>query len=245
MQLIPAIDIRNGQCVRLLKGDFDQVTEYALDPRMLARGYRDQGAEWLHIVDLDGAQYGKPANGALIAEIADASGLRIQIGGGIRTRADLDTVLGYAERAVIGSLAVTDPERVAAWMSDVGPGRIVLGLDVRVRSDGEPMITTHGWTRISALSLAEAIDRFRGAGLLHVLCTDVDKDGALLGPNVALYARCVAAWPDIEFQASGGVRSAVDLARLADIGVAGAISGKALLENLISAEELRPFLPNA
>lgn len=245
MQLIPAIDIRNGQCVRLLKGDFGQVTQYSLDPRELARGYSDQGAEWLHIVDLDGAQSGKPANGTLIEEIAAASKLKIQIGGGIRSRADLDIVLGYADRAVIGSLAVSNADLVASWMRDVGPERIVLGLDVRLDNDAEPMITTHGWTRTSELSLADGIARYRTAGLRHVLCTDVDKDGALEGPNVALYARCVEAWPEIEFQASGGVRSAADLDQLARTGVAGAISGKALLENLISPEELRPYLPNA
>lgn len=245
MQLIPAIDIRHGRCVRLLKGDFEQVTEYAHDPRELARAYRDQGAEWLHIVDLDGARSGKPANGTLIAEIAAASRLKIQVGGGIRTRSDFDTVLGYADRAVIGSLSVSEPARVATWMADAGPERIVLGLDVRPGADGEPRITTHGWTRTSELGLDAAIDRYRAVGLRHVLCTDVDRDGALTGPNLELYARCVTAWPEIELQASGGVRSAADLQQLAGIGVSGVISGKALLENLISPEELRPFLPNA
>lgn len=245
MQLIPAIDLRDGRCVRLLRGDFDRVTRYELDPRELARRYRGQGAEWLHVVDLDGARTGQPGNGAPIREIAAATALRIQIGGGIRTPEALAEVLDYADRAVIGSLAVSAPEVVRDWIGTFGAERITLGLDVRLDPAGEPRITTHGWTRESEFSLADAIGLYADAGLRHVLCTDVARDGALTGPNFDLYADCVAQWPDIEFQASGGVSSAGDLSRLASVGVAAAISGKALLDDLISPEELRPFLPNA
>lgn len=245
MQLIPAIDIRHGRCVRLLKGDFGAETRYALDPVELARSYAALGAEWLHVVDLDGAVSGKPANSELIRAIAGASGLKIQIGGGIRARASLDTVLQYAERAVVGSLAVTDPELVGAWLAAVGPERIALGLDVRIGDDGEPRLTTHGWTRTSSLTLARAVELYETAGLRHVLCTDVDRDGALAGPNVGLYASCADRWPRLEFQASGGVRDAADLRLLAETGAAAAISGKALLEGRISPEEMKPFLPNA
>jgi len=245
MQLIPAIDIRHGQCVRLLKGDFDAETRYPLDPVELARSYAALGAEWLHVVDLDGAASGEPANGTLIRDIANASGLRIQIGGGIRTRASLDTVLEYADRAVVGSLAATEPELVGAWLAAAGPDRIALGLDVRIGDDGEARLTTHGWTRTSTVTLAEAVSRYESAGLRHVLCTDVDRDGALAGPNLELYADCAERWPGVDFQASGGVRDAADLRLLASSGVAAAISGKALLENRISPEEMKPFLPNA
>lgn len=245
MQLIPAIDIRHGRCVRLLKGDFDAETRYALDPVELARSYAALGAEWLHVVDLDGAASGEPANAALIRQIASASGLRIQIGGGIRTRTSLDTVLEYADRAVVGSLAATEPDRVVQWLAAAGPERIALGLDVRIGQDGEPRLATHGWTRTSNLTLADAVARYQASGARHVLCTDVDRDGALAGPNVSLYADCAERWPEVEFQASGGVRDAADLRLLAGTGVAAAVSGKALLENRISPEELKPFLPNA
>ena len=245
MQLIPAIDIRHGCCVRLLRGDFDQETRYELDPTELASAYHAAGAVWLHIVDLDGAATGKPANGELIRRIAAAADLRIQLGGGIRSESDLQTVLGYADRAVIGSLAVSEPALVSRWIGEAGPERIVLGLDVRLGEDGQPRITTHGWTEASTMTLADAIELYREAGLRHVLCTDVAKDGAMTGPNFVLYEECARRWPDIAFQASGGVRDAADLDRLAATGVAAAISGKALLEQRITPAEMKPFLPNA
>lgn len=245
MQLIPAIDIKDGRCVRLLRGEFDQETRYPLDPVALARTYRAAGAAWLHIVDLDGAQSGERGNAALIADIAAATDLSIQLGGGIRSEPSLDAALACADRVVIGSLAVTDPATVAAWLRRHGPERIALGLDVRLDFQGVPRVTTHGWTEDSDLTLDQAIAAYTAAGLRHVLCTDVSRDGALSGPNIALYRAVQSAWPDIALQASGGVRSAEDLAALAAIGVAGAISGKALLEQKIRLEEVGSFLPNA
>lgn len=244
MQLIPAIDIRHGRCVRLLRGDFARETRYDVDPRALACRYRALGAEWLHVVDLDGAAEGRPANLALIRTIT-AEGLRIQLGGGIRDDASLEAALEAADRVVLGSLAVQEPDRVAAWMAAHGAGRFTLGFDVRVGADGMPRVTTHGWTKASGVSLADAIERYARAGLEHVLCTDVDRDGALAGPNVELYAESVARWPGIAFQASGGVRDAADLERLAATGVAGAVSGKALLDGRLTDEEIRRFSPSA
>jgi len=245
MELIPAIDIRDGRCVRLLKGEFDRETRYDLDPSALARGYRAAGARWLHIVDLDGAASGERANALLIAEIAAAAELNVQLGGGIRSERSLIEALACADRAVIGSLAVTEPDTVLAWLERFGPERIVLALDVRVDATGEAFVTTHGWTEASGLSLDAAIARYEQAGLKHVLCTDVARDGALSGPNVALYRTAQAAWPAIGLQASGGIRDAADLEALAATGVAAAVSGKALLEKRIRLEEVRPFLPNA
>jgi phosphoribosylformimino-5-aminoimidazole carboxamide ribotide isomerase len=244
MRLIPAIDLRHGRCVRLLKGDFDRETRYEVDPIALAREYAEAGADWLHIVDLDGAASGRPVNLELVMAMKAASGLRVQMGGGIRSRIDLDAALATADRIVIGSLAVSEPDMVGDWLEEVGPERFTLGFDVRL-SAGVPYLTTHGWTRNSDVGLADAIARFRGSGLVHVLCTDVEKDGAMAGPNFELYADCARTWPDIEFQASGGVRDARDLARLREGGAAAAISGKALLEGRLSKEEMRPFLPNA
>ena len=245
MELIPAIDIRHGRCVRLLHGRFDRETRYELDPRELARDYRAAGARWLHVVDLDGAEHGRRANAALIAEIADAADLRVQLGGGIRDEASLLEALDCADRVVIGSLAATAPDTVSEWLERFGPERIALGLDVHLEPNGEARVTTHGWTAASDLTLDAAIEGYSRAGLRHVLCTDIARDGALTGPNVELYRVAVARWPMIAFQASGGVRSAEDLDRLDATGVAAAISGKALLEQRIRLEEIGQFLPNA
>jgi phosphoribosylformimino-5-aminoimidazole carboxamide ribotide isomerase len=244
MELIPAIDLRDGRCVRLLKGDFARETRYEVDPVELGARYRGLGARWLHVVDLDGAKHGAPVNLALVARIRERAGLRVQFGGGIRNRQSLDEALTAADRVVVGSLAVTAPELVGSWLKELGE-RLVLALDVRVGAGGEAAIATHGWTRASAATLASTVELFASAGLEHVLCTDIDRDGALAGPNVELYADCVRSWPAVQFQASGGVRDAADLEALAATGVAAAISGRALLEGRIEDEEIRRFLPNA
>ena len=245
MELIPAIDLRNGRCVRLLQGDFAQETHYSVDPVELAQQYRELGARTLHIVDLDGARQGVPVNLPVIRRMRAAAGIDVQLGGGIRARTSLEDALEVAARAVVGSLAVGEPELVAAWLTEFGPDRLTLALDVRLAADGTPMIATHGWTRASKLSLGAAIERFAAVGLKHVLCTDIDRDGALSGPNVELYRDCVRRWPGIEFQASGGVRDADDLAALAAAGVTATVSGKALLEGRLKPEEIRPFLRGA
>ena len=245
MILIPAIDLRDGRCVRLLKGDFAHETRYDVDPATLAAEYAEAGARWLHIVDLDGAERGAPANLALIERMRAAARVELQVGGGIRTRASLEQTLAVAGRVVIGSLAVSDPELVAAWLMEFGPERVTLAIDVRLDAGGVPLVATHGWTRSSTLTLAAAIERYAAAGLRHVLCTDIDRDGALTGPNVELYRDSVARWPQIAFQASGGVRDAADLAALAATGVAATVSGKALLEGRLHPQEIRPFLRGA
>lgn len=245
MELIPAIDIRGGRCVRLLYGEFDQETRYELDPRELAKSYRAAGARWLHIVDLDGAESGTRGNAGLIAEVAAASDLKVQLGGGIRSEDSLLEALACADRVVIGSLAVTAPELVEDWLQRFGAERIVLGLDVRLDQSGVARLTTHGWTEDSELSLDDAIRRYTAAGLRHVLCTDVARDGALSGPNTELYSQVQSSWPGIVLQASGGIRETADLERLAGAGILAAISGKALLENRIPLTEIQSFLPNA
>ncbi|HVJ30466.1 MAG TPA: 1-(5-phosphoribosyl)-5-[(5-phosphoribosylamino)methylideneamino]imidazole-4-carboxamide isomerase [Gammaproteobacteria bacterium] len=245
MELLPAIDLRDGRCVRLLKGDFEQETRYSVDPVELAQHYRELGARSLHVVDLDGAKQGVPVNLPVIRRMRAAAGIAIQLGGGIRARTSLEDALEVAARAVIGSLAVSEPELVASWLTEFGPDRLTLALDVRLAADGTPMIATHGWTRASKLSLGAAIERFAAVGLKHVLCTDIDRDGALSGPNVELYRDCVRRWPGIEFQASGGVRDVSDLTALAAAGVTATVSGKALVEGRLKPEEIRPFLRGA
>jgi len=245
MLLIPAIDIRNGRCVRLFQGDFSQETRYDVDAVELAAGYAAQGAPWLHVVDLDGAERGSPVSLPLVERIGKDANLSIQLGGGIRTERDLEAALRVAQRVVIGSLAVEEPETVARWLKAYGGERITLALDVRLDDRGVPRIATHGWTEASQMSLWDAIARYVPDGLEHVLCTDVARDGALTGPNVELYAQIKARAPEITLQASGGVRGVADLEQLDQIGLDAAISGKALLEGRLTPKEIEPFLRSA
>jgi phosphoribosylformimino-5-aminoimidazole carboxamide ribotide isomerase len=246
MRLIPAIDLRAGQCVRLLHGDFEAETRYPTDPQSLLTQYRGVGADWLHIVDLDGARDGSLGNRAIIVALAAAKAVNLQVGGGLRNTAALAQMLdaGVA-RAVVGSAAISQVEQVQAWLAHFGPQRLTLAFDVSIDNNDSPKVMTHGWQRQSEYSLWEALDNYSASQLKHVLCTDVGRDGALTGPNVELYREAVRRYPQIEWQASGGIRNAHDLHALSEAGAAAAISGKALLENLIPLEELQPFLPNA
>ncbi len=246
MRLIPAIDLRGGRCVRLLRGEFDAETAYAATPRELLARYRAAGADWLHVVDLDGARDGSGGNRAIIGALAAESGINLQVGGGLRDEAAVRAMFALgASRVVIGSAAIDDPAAVRAWMREFGAERVALAFDVRLDADGTPCVATHGWRRQSRLALWSAVEDFAAQDLRHVLCTDVSRDGALAGPNVALYAEAAARHPGVAWQASGGVRDASDLAQLAAAGAAAAVSGKALLDGLIAPEEMRPYLPNA
>lgn len=242
MKVIPAIDLRGGRCVRLLQGEFDAETRYHHDPVELALEYQSLGCTDLHVVDLDGARTGDPANLAIIRAIAAATDMAVQVGGGIRDFERLARLLedGVA-RVVLGSLAVNGPETVAGWLREAGPDRLVVALDVRLDMAGVPRVTSHGWTRDSRLTLWQAVERFTEPPLRHVLCTDISRDGALSGPNLALYEEFTARFPDIALQASGGVRDMGDIDALARIGAAAAITGKALLEGTLSAEEVRSY----
>ena len=247
MLLIPAIDLRAGQCVRLLQGRFDAETVYASDPLVVLDNYLSLGARRIHVVDLDGARDGSQGNRAAIRRIAERTGRNaIQVGGGVRTREVAEELLAFgAARVVVGSVAVTQPDEVASWLREFGSERIVLAFDVRLDAAGTPHLATHGWERQTQTSLWNAVERYLDAGLRHVLCTDVARDGALSGPNVALYAECVHRFPNIAWQASGGVSVAADLHALAATGAAAVISGRALLEGRLTAQELEPFLPAA
>jgi phosphoribosylformimino-5-aminoimidazole carboxamide ribotide isomerase len=247
MLLIPAIDLRGGQCVRLLQGRFDAETIYAADPLDVLDKYVAMGARQIHVVDLDGARDGAQSNRAALQRIAARAGRdAIQVGGGVRARGVAEDLfaMGVA-RAVVGSVAVTQPDEVASWLGEFGPERIVLAFDVRLDDGGTPRLATHGWERQTQTSLWDALDLYLPAGLRHVLCTDVARDGALTGPNIDLYAQCVRRYPGLSWQASGGVSSAADLHALAATGAAAVISGRALLEGRLTAEELAPFLPDA
>jgi phosphoribosylformimino-5-aminoimidazole carboxamide ribotide isomerase len=247
MLLIPAIDLRGGQCVRLLQGRFDAETVYASDPLEVLERYLAFGARRIHVVDLDGARDGSQGNRAAIGRIVGRAGREaVQVGGGIRTRQVAEELfdLGVA-RVVVGSVAVTEPDEVASWLREFGPERVVLAFDVRLDDGGTPRLATHGWERQTQTSLWDAVERYLPAGLRHVLCTDVARDGALSGPNVELYRQCTRRFPNVAWQASGGVSEAADLDALATTGADSVISGRALLEGRLNAEELAPFLPAA
>lgn len=242
MNIIPAIDLRNGRCVRLLKGDFDQETEYSSNPVEIGNQFSALDVANLHIVDLDGALTGTQRNRHIVAELVSKSGLEVQVGGGIRSRDDVEDWLGKSvSRCVVGSLAVREPEVVMPWLDEFGPDAIVIALDVRIEAAGRPVLTTQGWTEETDTSLWECLDEFENAGAKHILCTDVLRDGTLTGPNFDLYADILNRYPTLQLQASGGVRDIADLELLRELGVPAAITGKALLDGRISAEEIRSF----
>lgn len=246
MELIPAIDLKDGRCVRLYQGDFAAETVYSDEPASVLERYLALGARHVHVVDLDGARDGTQPNRRIVLELARDRRVKLQVGGGLRTLARVRELLDAGiERAVIGSVAVTAPEDVARWLDEIDPARLVLAFDVRIDATGAPLLTTHGWRETSTTVLWDAVERFARLGVQHVLCTDIARDGALTGPNRALYAEAVRRFPEVRWQASGGVATAADLAALAASGLAAVISGKAMLENRITPEELRPFLPNA
>jgi phosphoribosylformimino-5-aminoimidazole carboxamide ribotide isomerase len=243
MLLIPAIDLRGGHCVRLRQGDFSAETRYPHSPLQLLQRYRDLGAPWLHLVDLDGARDGTRANHALIAALAAEPGIALQVGGGVRTRSAVAELLALGvARVVVGSAAVEEPDEVSSWFGEFGPERICLALDIRHDAAGNPMLRTRGWQSSGDCSLWECIERYHEAGLVHVLCTDVERDGARGGPNMLLYQQAVQRRPELRWQASGGIASVADLHALAATGVAAAISGTALLEGQLPSGDLQPFL---
>ena len=203
MILLPAIDLIGGRCVRLAQGDFARETSYSDDPAAALADFAAGGAEEAHLVDLDGARAGAPRQHDLFALLASDTPLRLQVAGGVRSRAHVDTLLeAGVERVVIGSLALSDPATVADMLLDYGPDRITLALDVRLE-DGAALVATHGWERGSGRDLDDVLGDF--PAVRHLLVTDIARDGMLIGPNVALMRSIADRYPTIELQASGGV----------------------------------------
>ncbi len=234
MILYPAIDLINGECVRLAQGRFDAVTKYDSDPFNRLALFNEEFAQWVHIVDLDGAKAGSPQQHELIGRLARASRAKIQTGGGVRTREHVQTLLDQGVSAVVvGSAAVKNPEEVRGWLRDFGKDRITLALDVIPTQDGDFDAALHGWVEGSGISLWDVLDYYPHGAAQRILVTDVSRDGMLMGPNMDLMKALRKKRPDLEIQASGGVKSVEDLYDLKALGVHGAIVGKAIYEGII------------
>ncbi|GAB3846572.1 1-(5-phosphoribosyl)-5-[(5-phosphoribosylamino) methylideneamino]imidazole-4-carboxamide isomerase [Hymenobacter terrigena] len=238
MDIIPAIDLINGQCVRLSAGDFARQTTYDADPVAVAQRFADAGLRRLHLVDLDGARAGHPVNLAVLEAIARQTNLGIDAGGGIQNDAALAQVLAAgASHATAGSLAVREPATVQAWLAQHGPDTIFLGADYKGNH-----IVINAWADQSELTLAGFIADYMAAGATTFICTDVSKDGLLQGPSLPTYRLLVQKFPAARFIASGGVTTIGDLELLVEAGMHGAIIGKALYEGTIALGDLQRFL---
>jgi len=238
MRIIPAIDLRAGNVVRLRQGDFAHERAYAHDACALVERYLDAGADWIHIVDLDGARAGTPVQTELMSRIATTRA-RLQAGGGVRVRADVERLLACGvERVVVGSLAVREPATFVGWLAEFGTERICLALDFRLGADGTRRVTVDAWQSEDDADCAALLDHLVGNGLRHALSTDISRDGTRRGPNVVLYDELVARWPGVEWIASGGVRHADDVAALRATGVAACVVGTALLDGTLNLDEI-------
>ena len=238
MELIPAIDLLDGDVVRLRHGDFEQRTPYAVAAIQLARTYASAGARWLHVVDLAASRDGADADQNPLFKLLQAAPQQVQTGGGVRSGKDVEARLEHgADRVVVGTLCVTQTERFVGWLEEFGYDRLVSALDITHDADGTPWPRTHGWTEGSDRDLWDLLDELTANGLQHLLCTDINRDGAMGGPNVQLYGELVRRYPGLQVQASGGVSGLRDLESLAATGVAAAITGKALLEGCFTVGE--------
>jgi phosphoribosylformimino-5-aminoimidazole carboxamide ribotide isomerase len=237
MQLIPAIDIINGKCVRLTQGDYSTVKVYNEKPLEVAKEFEDAGLSRLHLVDLDGAKAGTVKNWKVLEQIAGKTELQIDFGGGIKTQEDVDIVLNSgASWATVGSIAVKNEKLFVEWIEHYGAAKFLLGADIK-----DEKIAVSGWLETTDIWIYDFIRKYMNYGINQVFCTDVSKDGLLQGPSVSLYKNIIKEFPALHFIASGGVSSLEDLETLAAIGCNGAIIGKAIYENRISLKDLKNF----
>ena len=236
--IIPAIDLIEGSVVRLYQGDYEQKTEYKLDPIDVVHSYADQGAKWLHIVDLTGAKDTQKRQLSLIAKMVATGRMDFQAGGGIRSEEDVAQLISIGvKRIVIGSLAVKEPELVKGWITKYGADAIVLALDINIDESGNKFIATHGWQQNSGVSIEALLEDFLSVGAKHVLCTDISRDGTLQGANHQLYTQMAVQFPTVGWQASGGIGNLDDIAVLKPTKVTGVILGRALLESKFTVEQ--------
>lgn len=237
MQIIPAIDIIEGKCVRLTEGDYAQKKIYNEHPLEVALQFEDAGLKRLHLVDLDGAKAGTVKNWKVLENLAARTALEIDFGGGIKQEKDVQIVFDSGSSyATVGSIAVKDEQRFVSWLQQFGADRFLLGADVK-----EEKIAIGGWLETTDIWIYDFIEKYRQHGVQQLFCTDVKKDGRLEGPSIALYQSILRKFADLQLIASGGVASLSDLEELAAIGCSGAIVGKAIYEGRISLQELQRF----
>ncbi len=238
MVIYPAIDLYRGKCVRLYQGNYQKETIYHNEPFSLLDTFSKEGVNWIHLIDLEGAQDPNKNQMPLIIELIKQSKLNIQTGGGIRTQAQITTLLDQgAARVIIGSLAVQNPDLVKTWFKIFNPEQLVLALDVIYEQGSIPFVATNGWQQVSKTSIFDLLEFYQAMGLRHFLCTNISNDGTLKGPDVHLYQTLLARFPSLQLQASGGVSCRSDLQQLKALGVAGTIMGRAFYEKKITLEE--------
>ena len=234
IELIPAIDIIDGKCVRLTKGDYDQKTIYNEDPVSQAIEFQRLGFRHLHIVDLDGAKSKHIVNDAVLKAITQATDLTVDFGGGIKSEADIEKAfVAGAHMVTIGSVAVTEPDTFLGWLSKYGADRIILGADVR-----NGMVSINGWKEDSSEALLPFLEKYINAGVRNVLCTEISKDGTLAGPAIELYRKVMNQYPHLHLIASGGVSCNADICQLENNGIPAVVFGKAYYEGKIDIKEL-------
>ncbi len=240
MELIPAIDLIDGRCVRLTQGDYGLTKIYDAEPVDMARRYADCGVRRLHIVDLDGAKAKAPCNLSTLEKVVAATGLDVEWGGGIKDSVAMQQVVDAgASRVICGSVAVDNPELFAQWLQEYGASRVILGADIR---DGR--VATHGWLKDGGMGVEELVEKFLPYNLSQLICTDISRDGMLQGPNLPLYEQLQQRFPMVDVTLSGGVSSMDDLKRARECGVRAAIIGKAIYEGRITLKELERWLLN-
>jgi phosphoribosylformimino-5-aminoimidazole carboxamide ribotide isomerase len=237
INIIPAIDIIEGKCVRLSQGDYNQKKTYSEDPLGMAKSFEDHGIEHLHLVDLDGAKSSKVVNWKVLESIANNTNLKIDFGGGVKSDEDIKMVFeSGANQITAGSIAVKSPEKVFEWISIYGAERIILGADVRNKK-----IAINGWKEESELELIPFLDMFTNRGIEHVICTDISKDGMMEGSSIELYREIMERFNNVKLIASGGVSSMQEVEELQGLNLHGAIIGKAIYEGQISLNEIADF----
>lgn len=235
MRIIPAIDIINGKCVRLTQGDYGKMKIYREDPVDVALEFQNADLEYLHLVDLDGAKKGRVINWNVIEDIQAETALTVDFGGGIKTDDEVQRLLDLGINQInVGSLAIKDPDLFSRWLDKYGSENFILSADVKNEN-----IMINGWLESANYRLFDLVEQFIGKGLQYLTCTDIGLDGMLKGPNISLYKKLKARFPDLKINASGGITSVDDLKELSYIHVHGAIIGKAIYEGRIKLEDLK------
>lgn len=238
MTIIPAIDIINGKAVRLTKGDYAQQKIYSENPVELAKQFADAGLQRLHIVDLDGAKAGNICNLKVLENIAAATDLIIDFGGGVKNISDVGSIFNAgAAMVTVGSVAVKHPELVEEWLMEFGAGNFLIGADVL-----DEKIKISGWLEDGGINISDFMAKILGLGAVNIFCTDISKDGMMQGPSIALYKKIIAEHLEINLIASGGVRTITDVIALKEIGCTGVIIGKAIYEGLVPLNPLKGTL---